>query len=123
MNNYLTECSTPVNRSTIQDTVSVITEMPSNMRNGRILGKPKEDWNTNEYDSYKKDIAVVKIFFGQSTIIQMNSKSAMGWIDYLSAVGGLLGLVLGMGIVSVVEILWLCLRVGAFRFRLTNWIA
>ena len=98
-------------------------DMPSNMRNGRILGKPKEDWNIYEYDSYKKDIAVVKIFFGQSTIVQMNSKSAMGWIDYLSAVGGLLGLVLGMGIVSFVELLWLCLRIVALRFRLTNWIA
>jgi hypothetical protein len=96
--------------------------MPSNIRFGRNLGEVKEDWNVYEYDSYKKDIAIVKIFFGQSTIIQMNSKSAMGWIDYLSAVGGLLGLVLGMGIVSFVELLWLCLRIGALRLRLTNWI-
>ena len=35
----------------------------------------------------------------------------MTWIDYLSAVGGLLGLVLGMGFISFVELFWLAIRI------------
>jgi hypothetical protein len=52
----------------------------------------------------------------------MNIQPTMTWVDYFSAVGGLLGLVLGMGIVSFIEVFWVCLRVAAFKMNLTDWV-
>jgi hypothetical protein len=52
----------------------------------------------------------------------MGSQPKMTWIDYFSTVGGLMGLVLGMGIVSVIELVWLCLRLGSRKLGLTKWI-
>ena len=76
--------------------------------------------NAKTYDAYEKDIAMVQIFFRTSTVFQMGSQPRMTWIDYLSTVGGLLGLVLGMGIVSFIELIWLCLRLGARKWNLTH---
>jgi hypothetical protein len=47
----------------------------------------------------------------------MGHSPRMNWIDYLSAVGGLLGLVLGMGIVSFIELIWLCFRLAARKWN------
>jgi hypothetical protein len=78
--------------------------------------------NEKEYDAYDKDIALVHIFFRKSTIFQMGSTQRMGWVDYFSNVGGLLGLVLGMGIVSVIELVWLSLRLAARQMGFSHWI-
>jgi uncharacterized membrane protein len=51
----------------------------------------------------------------------MGSQPRMTWIDYFSIVGGLLGLVLGMGIISFVELIWLTLRILARKLNLTDW--
>ena len=79
--------------------------------------------NPRSYDAYERDIAMVQIFFDKSTVFQMGSQPRMTWIDYLSTVGGLLGLVLGMGIVSFIELIWLCMRIGAKRWNLTKWVS
>ena len=68
--------------------------------------------SSTPYDTYKKDIAMVKVYFKKAKGIQMVTQSTMSWTDYFSTVGGLLGLVLGMGIVSFIELFWLCLRIS-----------
>ena len=76
-----------------------------------------------EYDAYVKDIATVSIVFKKSSLVQLGSRPTMGWVDYFAAVGGLLGLVLGMGIVSFIELFWLGLRMLALKYGKTDWIA
>ena len=76
--------------------------------------------NPKSYDAYEKDIALVEISFRKSTIIQMSRKARMNWIDYFSTVGGLLGLVLGMGIISLIEMVWVCLRILALKMNFQN---
>ena len=63
-----------------------------------------------EYDAYEKDIAVVTIFFDSTTVMMFTSQSRQSWLDYLSNVGGALGLCIGLSIITVVELVWLCLR-------------
>jgi hypothetical protein len=46
-------------------------------------------------------------------MMKIGSEPRMTWTDFMGTVGGLLGLVLGMGFVSFVEIFWLCLRLTA----------
>jgi hypothetical protein len=62
------------------------------------------------YNAYDNDIAVVQIFFESAYITKIESSPKMSWIDYFSNVGGIFGLVLGMGIISVVELFWIILR-------------
>ena len=59
-------------------------------------------------------------FFQKSTIFQMGIQPRMTWIDYLSTVGGLVGLVLGMGIVSFIELIWLCMRIAAKKYNFSH---
>ena len=74
------------------------------------------------YNPFETDIAWVQILYKKNTILQLGSQLTMTWIDYLSTVGGLLGLVLGMGIISFVELVWLALRMVFRKLNLTNWI-
>ncbi len=66
----------------------------------------------SSYDTFEKDIAMVQIIFSKSTFVQMGSQLRMSWSDYLSEVGGLLGLVLGTGFVSFIELAWLCFTIS-----------
>ena len=66
--------------------------------------------------------SVVQLFFEKASVIQIGRQSRMSWIDYFSTVGGLLGLVLGMGIVSIVELVWLGLRIVARPLKLSKYI-
>ncbi len=75
------------------------------------------------YNAFDQDVAMVEIIYQKSTLVQIQNQLAMTWIDYLSAVGGLLGLVLGMGIFSAFELVWLFLRTIAKKLRLSHWIA
>jgi len=53
------------------------------------------------YDAFDRDIAMVEIIYQKPILVQFQSQVYMTWIDYFSAVGGLLGLVLGMGLFSL----------------------
>jgi hypothetical protein len=44
----------------------------------------------------------------------------MTWIDFLSQVGGLLGLCIGVSIITFIELFWLCLRLVFFKLDLTR---
>ena len=59
---------------------------------------------------------MVQIMYQKSTIVLTGSWLTMTWIDYFSAVGGLLGLVLGMGFVTFIEMFWLGLRIISQHF-------
>jgi hypothetical protein len=100
-----------------------VRETESSLRNSISLGQDSTEKNLIEYDAYVKDVATVSIVFKKSSILQLQSQQRMSWIDYFSTVGGLLGLVLGMGIISFVELFWLCLRIFAQKFNMTDWVA
>ena len=74
------------------------------------------------YNAYDRDMAMVNLIYQKPTLLQIKNQLAMTWIDYFSAVGGLMGLVLGMGFVSFFELLWLCLRIASKWLKLSDWI-
>ena len=65
---------------------------------------------SREYDAFEKDIAIVEIFFDTSTVMSFNSESRQSWIDYLSSVGGALGLCIGLSFVTLIELSWVSLK-------------
>ena len=60
------------------------------------------------YDAFDKDIARVQIYFKSVSTMRMHKSKTMTWTDFFSNIGGLFGLILGMGIISLIEICWLC---------------
>ena len=58
------------------------------------------------YEAYDKDIAMVQIFFKTSSIIEFGTSASQTWIDYFSSIGGLLGLCIGLSILTLIELVW-----------------
>ncbi len=97
----------------------ILSQKSSIRKYGKDIFKKTE----NTYDAFDQDIAMVQIIYQKSTAIVMESQVTMTWIDYFSTVGGLLGLVLGMGFVSFIELVWLAMRIAAFKLNITKWIS
>ena len=63
------------------------------------------------YDAYEKDIAVVDFIFESSTVFEYRREERMTFIQYISQIGGLLGLCMGFSFISAIEILyWFTIR-------------
>ena len=75
--------------------------------------------NSNQgYDAYDKDIAMVTFFFESSNSFEFIRQSKTTLIDYISQVGGLLGVCLGFSFISAVEIVyWITIKL----FRNLSW--
>ena len=97
--------------------------LPNNKRmpNTRryVATKEKEDAlvfsvqnnQTPVYDAYKMDIAIVNFYFDKSTVLCYKRGQRMTEIDFISQMGGLLGLGLGCSFISIVELLyWMTIR-------------
>ena len=64
-----------------------------------------------KYDAYEKDIAMVTFYFETSTVFEYTREERMTLIQYISQMGGLLGLCIGFSLISGVEIIyWLTIR-------------
>ena len=64
-----------------------------------------------KYDAYAKDIAMVTFFFESSTLFEYKREERMTLIQYISQMGGLLGLCIGFSLISGVEIIyWFTIR-------------
>ena len=64
-----------------------------------------------KYDAYEKDIGMVTFFFESTTAFEYYRFQKMTWTDFISQVGGILGLCMGLSLVSFFEIIyWFTLR-------------
>ena len=69
--------------------------------------------NKPTYNAYEEDITIVNFYFDKSTILQFTRQQSMTVVDYISQLGGLLGLFLGFSFISGVELFyWLTIRLG-----------
>ena len=58
------------------------------------------------YDAFEKDIAIANFYFDQSNVVQYKHGLRMTTVGFLSQIGGLMGLSIGMSFVSLIEILY-----------------
>lgn len=70
------------------------------------------------YNAFERDIAELEIYFEVETVLKFETTMKMTWIDFLSTVGGLLGLCVGLSVVTVVELVWLAMRIVMNFFEL-----
>lgn len=86
-----------------------------NIRKNVDLKEEDPEYNDDDekpsYDAFEKDIAVANFHFSKPTIMQFQRVESMTWINYLAQIGGLLGLALGISIISGVELIyWITIR-------------
>ena len=62
------------------------------------------------YNAFDNDVAMVNIFFKDAYSTKYKRSPRLTWIDYFSSVGGIYGLVIGIGIISFLEMFWLLVR-------------
>jgi hypothetical protein len=55
----------------------------------------RTDMANETYDAYEKDIAVAHFYFDSPTVMEFSRAPRMTIIDFISQVGGLMGLCLG----------------------------
>ena len=84
----------------------------TNVRGENVLEEDSEGSGDKPiYDAFEQDIAVVNFYFSKSTIIQFKRVGRLSWIEYLCQIGGILGLALGISIISGVELIyWITIR-------------
>ena len=70
-----------------------------------------EENQDKEYNAFEDDIAIVNIFFGKDSLPEYETDPRMTIWDFISNIGGLLGLCAGISILSCAEIVyWLGVR-------------
>lgn len=62
------------------------------------------------YKAYERDISVLEVYFDRPTILKFLSQPSQTWVSFFSSIGGLLGLCLGISIVTIFELVWLGMR-------------
>ena len=60
------------------------------------------------YDAYEKDIAIVNFIFETDTVFEYRRDERMTFVQYISQMGGLLGLWLGFSFISAIEMIYWC---------------
>ena len=101
-----------------------------NIKNLNQKGNPK-------YNAYEEDIAVLNLFFGDSTAFGDDDKQRivlsffcteferslkMTWVDFMSQFGGNCGLCLGISLLSVIEIFyWFSVKLCK-NFKFWDWV-
>ena len=64
------------------------------------------------YNAFEKDIGIVNVFFSKKEIHNFVTKNQMGNADFMYQIGGSLGFVMGVSLISLIEIAyWLCFGV------------
>ena len=55
---------------------------------------------------------MLEVFFEATTAVQFSTSATQSWADYFANVGGLLGLCIGLSIVTLVELAWLGMKLA-----------
>ena len=74
-------------------------------------GKKSADDPNPSYDAFERDIGIVNFYFEKSVILQYKRSSRLTVVDMISQIGGLLGVAMGVSLLSVVELVyWFTIR-------------
>ena len=67
--------------------------------------------NTPPYDAFRKDIGIINVYFEDKKISHYTKANKMTMLDFMYQIGGSLGLMMGISIVSLVEVIyWIIFR-------------
>ena len=68
--------------------------------------------NNPTYNAYEKDIGIINVYFGQRDALKYETANRMGYSDFIYQIGGSLGFVMGVSMISIVEVFyWIFFRI------------
>ena len=107
------ETTPPYAKKIVSD--SNIRTLDSSEANTQIFRKSNDQY---EYDAYDKDIVIANFYFEPAAIFQFTRDPRMTWGDFISQMGGLLGLCIGFSALSGIEfIYWFTYRLWRFSTK------
>jgi hypothetical protein len=72
-----------------------------------------------KYNAFKKDIGIINVFFSKKEVLKFVTKNRMSTADFMYQIGGSLGFVMGVSLISLIEIAyWLCFRALGYLVHL-----
>ena len=106
---YLKTSGNPLDKSTMRYPDTRTKVLDPKLKSTLLF--PSEIEGNPSYDAFEQDIGIVNIYFGNDHTIKYVKKNKMSPYDFLSQIGGSIGLAMGISIISVVEIIyWLTIR-------------
>ena len=85
------------------------------MANRRIQSFYARNLSQLTYDSLKRNMLQMFVYYGDLGYEEYNEVGTMTWVDLISNIGGTLGLFLGMSFLSFVELLDVVLQIVFYR--------
>jgi len=64
-----------------------------------------------QYDAFSEDISLLNVYFDTTTVMLFKKQRTQTWINYLSSVGGSLGLCIGLSIITIAELVWILIKI------------
>lgn len=97
----------------------VPVNIESNIRNFYNNPSRRNTFRTDDdtHDAYVEDIGVLNVFFESPVVLKFKTSQRLGWIDFIANVGGLLGLCVGLSIVTVIEMTLFTLKTILIFFK------
>ena len=84
--------------------------VPSTWKKQKLVFRTENEMHPT-YDAFKQDIAMVNFHFDKTSGLQFKRAPRLTLLDFISQMGGLLGLGIGFSLVSGAEIIyWLTIR-------------
>lgn len=102
------------------------SDYPSEIYAKSLISNPKIQsfYSSNlsqlTYESLKRNILQINVYYGDLGYERYEEISKMSWIDLISSIGGTLGLFLGMSFLSFVEILDMVLQIAFHKHHSNN---
>ena len=73
---------------------------------------PATNVKQSKYNAYEKDVAMATFYFDTPTVFEYTTEERMTALGYISQMGGLLGLCLGISLISIVEVVyWFTIKI------------
>ena len=105
-----------LNTSSISSNNGEANKKFSNIRS-RIKNENEEEIFATEvnknpsYNAYEKDIGIINVYFAHRDALKYETKNRMSFSDFIYQIGGSLGFVMGVSMISIVEIFyWIFVR-------------
>ncbi|KAM7359472.1 pickpocket 24 [Cochliomyia hominivorax] len=81
--------------------------------NVQVMGLPLNDYNMKTFPKYKNnytDLALVRIFFGETSALYFKRVLVDSWIEIFSHVGNICGIIAGFSLIGICEVIFFCIQ-------------
>lgn len=72
------------------------------------------------YDAFEKDISMLQVFFDSVAVIKFETVPRLNWVNFISNIGGLMGLCLGFNVFTLIEVISLMFEIFKYVLKINQ---